>query len=315
MAARVQHVENPGISDGSGLRTVTFASTAVANNLLVAWANSDSTVALQTAGYTNAVTDINGNGCYVWYKVAAGTETTITFVTGTVAKPIACGIIEYSGLATASPLDTSVKAYATSAALVGPALSGTLTQTDLIVAFSNLKGLSADVPISGTWTASITNFATAWTGAQTAADCYTFVGDLLGTAPAGTFATQNSYTTPSSPTGADRESNYVAFKIASGQISAVAGTGTGAARAPTGTVSATMSRATGTGAANAATTNQSVIDNAAAAASTGTGAARAAGPSVSATAGWTRTVVTTFNLKDGTAFVLKTGETFSLKAS
>lgn len=310
-ATRVQHFESGGLSDGAGLISTLFPATATANNLIVAWANSDSTVALQTAGYTNVISDVNGNGCYVWYKVSAGSETSITFVTGTVSKPIVCGFIEYGGCATTSVVDTSTHAYAVGQSTTLSTLSATTTVEDLLVAFGNIKGLSNGLPTSPVWTNSITNFATKDSGGLTGADCYSMIGDLL-TVAAGAQSVTGSWSAGVS-TGNDRETNLVAFKIASGQIPTGSAAATGAGLAPGKTIATTMSRATGTGAAlNAAAnpTNAGAIG-----ASTGTGAAQAAGPSVFVTAGWTRTVVVPFTLKDGTGLLLKTGESFSLKAS
>jgi hypothetical protein len=51
-----------------------------AGNVLVAWANANITMTL--SGWTAGPSVVDGNGAYMWYKSAAGTETTITFSAG-----------------------------------------------------------------------------------------------------------------------------------------------------------------------------------------------------------------------------------------
>lgn len=307
--ARIQHAENAGTSDPTtGVFGLTFTA-AAANDLIVINGNSDSTIALSTSGYTNAVTDINGNGCYVWYKIATGGETSVTFVTGTVGKPIAVGMAEYSGIQTSTPLTATAKAYTLGNLTSAPLLtaSPTITLSSIVVAYANLKGLGNGVPTAATWTNTLTNFATSTTGGTGTADCWTSSADLL-TGSTGAFTTQASWT-PS--TGADIETCLVAFSLATGATPSGNAAGTGAALLPSFTISPTIGKASATGSAFTAAINPTASTIGFAA---GTGSAKSTSATVMVTPGWTRNVVSPLLLKDGTAFLLKNVTPLVLKA-
>jgi hypothetical protein len=68
-------------------------------NLLVCWANADSTVT-GPAGWTAGPSVVDGNAAYAWYKVADGTETTVTPGGFTAASPAHIIAAEYDGIVT-----------------------------------------------------------------------------------------------------------------------------------------------------------------------------------------------------------------------
>ncbi|MFN2592949.1 MAG: hypothetical protein ABR532_08985 [Candidatus Dormibacteria bacterium] len=98
-------VQKKGAQTGASSASldVTLDAPPTAGNLLVAAANSDATVATPT-GFTLAVSAVNQQGLYIWYRVVQGGDSaTVTFVPS-VSDSVAAGVLEYSGL-TASPLD------------------------------------------------------------------------------------------------------------------------------------------------------------------------------------------------------------------
>lgn len=108
--ARVQAASNN--STGTGTVSVTI-SAATANNLLVGVASVNETAAdkdINTpAGWTavsladiNATTKVRGR---MFFKVAAGGETSAAFASASGTSDMAAWIIEFSGTATASPED------------------------------------------------------------------------------------------------------------------------------------------------------------------------------------------------------------------
>jgi hypothetical protein len=67
-------------ADGNAGHVYTFPHAAVAGDLLIFGVNSDTTVSTPS-GYTLATSDVAHMGAYVFYKVAAGGETTVTLTT------------------------------------------------------------------------------------------------------------------------------------------------------------------------------------------------------------------------------------------
>lgn len=89
-------------TDGNAGHAFTFPGAASAGDLLVVGVNSDTTVTTPS-GYTAAQTDVGNQGCYVFYKVAAGGETAVTITTSG-DHETALSFLRYSG-ATATPGD------------------------------------------------------------------------------------------------------------------------------------------------------------------------------------------------------------------
>lgn len=113
--------------------TVTLPTSATAGNLLVVAANSGSTLT-GPAGYTLAVSAINAQALYIWYKVAAGGETAAV-VTPTVSPyALAAAILEYPGV-TGTPLDVTASATRTTPAATWDTgtTAGTAQNDELVV--------------------------------------------------------------------------------------------------------------------------------------------------------------------------------------
>jgi hypothetical protein len=106
-AAALDHSASAAINTGTASNVISFGWTAAAGNLLVCIVGGDDYVATPPTGYTQST------GCgqqtylghYLWWKVAAGGETGLTYVLGSAAT--SCWIAaEISGL-DASPYDIS----------------------------------------------------------------------------------------------------------------------------------------------------------------------------------------------------------------
>lgn len=184
-------------------------ATPTAGNLLVATANADATVTMTTAGFTAGPSVVDGNAAYVWWKIAAGTESSITFTPG-VSAPIAGTVCEYSGSA-ASPADAS-----NSSTIVGSSGNTTnaapvsTTQTgDLVIAVAALhSGINA--PSAPSWSDGFTNeLGPVSSGTGTSAHVHTFYGELVAGA-ADSYSTVCTWTTAFS----DRQHLIIAFKEA-----------------------------------------------------------------------------------------------------
>lgn len=181
-----------------------------AGNLIVAWANSDSTVTINNT-MTAGPSVVDSNAVYLWWKVATGTETAFTF-TPAASDTLAAGLFEYSGLA-AAPTDVQNAAPATtgSSGTTVPSLSVTATGAsgDLAIAVAGLhgNGAASSAPV---WTGGFTNRQTMAAG-TVGANAYvsTFVADFQNAAAA-------TITTSCSWTGAnvDRNEVMIAFKLA-----------------------------------------------------------------------------------------------------
>ena len=189
-------------------------ATPTTGNLLVASGNADATITMTTAGFTAGPSIVDGNGAYTWYKIAAGTESTITITPSSAADTVLT-VAEYSGVA-ASPLDASNSS--TIASTLGTSTSSaSVTSTasaDLILGFALLHAVNntAPLPTSPSWTNSFVNQLSATTGNTTGTSCVTFMGELLPAGAAGSYSTVASWTNQCF----DRQFVIIAFKAATG---------------------------------------------------------------------------------------------------
>src|SRR3982751_2078512 len=162
-------IANQSIGSGDGWVTPT------AGNLLVVTFNADVTATL--TGYTAGPSIVDNNAAYLWYKVAAGTETTVA-VTNTAANGVltAC---EYSGT-TASPFDVQNSSTLTTAGTTTTSTSVTTTAAnDLIVALAGLPAFTP-APATPSWTNSFVNQLSA-NNAASQQSCCTFYAELVAT--------------------------------------------------------------------------------------------------------------------------------------
>ena len=181
-------------------------ATPTAGNLLVATANSDATVTMTTSGFTAGPSVVDGNAAYLWWKIAAGTESTITFTPGSSA-PIAGTVCEYAGNA-AVPFDASnSNTINGSAGTVTVASNVVTTQAgDLIVAVAALHS-GGVVPSAPSWSNGFTNQLSPSSGTGTT-HAHTFYGDLMAAGAPTTYNTVCTWTSSCS----DRQHLIIAFK-------------------------------------------------------------------------------------------------------
>jgi hypothetical protein len=87
--------------------TVTFGWTATLNRLLIACLNLDNVISTIDAGWTQAANAANFTAAYIYYKIAAGTETSLTF-TMSGANPAQAVVFEYDNNLTSAVLDLAL---------------------------------------------------------------------------------------------------------------------------------------------------------------------------------------------------------------
>lgn len=210
--ARVQN-QSGGASAAS--LTVTLGATPTTGNLLVAWANSNATVTIGSAGWAAGPSVIDGNGAYLWWKVAGASEPSSVTFTPSVSDSTSAGLLEYSGN-TASPLDA-----ASSSTHSGSAVSSTTAVTVTATAAHELgiaAGLlhssspAATAPTAPTWTNGWSNIQSqgAVTGSYVV---YSFIGDNLDLGTAGSVSTAVSWSTN---TWLDAQELLMTFTAAAG---------------------------------------------------------------------------------------------------
>jgi hypothetical protein len=212
VAVLVQHAEN---ITSTGAASMAVGSTQgwaapTAGDLLVAWSVADCTMTL--AGWTAGPSVVDNNAAYMWYKVAAGTESTVTFGAGASASPITVGVLEYSGLQ-ATPFD--VQNFSGNQ-VGGTSATITLTTaaTDLVVAVAGTHSAS-DIS-APSWTGGFTNQVLANTGTASSVQVHAIVADLQQTA-AGAVSTTASWT----GAGNDVQALIMGFKLGGGAVAAL----------------------------------------------------------------------------------------------
>lgn len=113
--------------------TLTFGFTATAGNLLVIVATSSPNPMTTPSGYTLAVSKATVPNTYIWYKIAAGGETSAGMaVTGGSSYSIA-HVIEFSGVASSSPLDKTASGGGSSDSTAQSGTTSALAQADEVV--------------------------------------------------------------------------------------------------------------------------------------------------------------------------------------
>lgn len=184
-------------------------ATPTAGNLLVATGNADNTVTMTTAGFTAGPSVVDNNAAYSWYKVAAGTESTIT-ITPAASAATALTVCEYTGTA-ASPFDVSNSSTiaGSSGTTTTAAAVSTTAAGDLIVAAAALGDLRSGTPTGLTWSNSFVNQLNSGATGALATDVITFLAELVVGA-AGSYSTAASWTNAT----LQRQHLILAFKAA-----------------------------------------------------------------------------------------------------
>jgi len=182
---RVQQASDGG---NTATLTVTLGAGPTQGNLLVAWANSDSTVTIGGTGWSAGPSIIDGNGAYTWYKLAGPAEPgSVTFTPGGGADYIGAGLIEYSGAfaSAAASLDQSTSVAHTAAATftTGTASVTPTTWNDLVIAVACLHQYATATadPTAPAWTGGLANLQSQASTGFTGHSTYTFYADLTDT--------------------------------------------------------------------------------------------------------------------------------------
>lgn len=209
--AAVQRIAKASTAGTSTIDSGTGWATPTAGNLIVVTANSDATVTMTSSGYTAGPSVVDNNAVYAWYKVAAGTETSVVVTLGASTEIVhtAC---EYSGL-TASPFDVSntstipnTDGTSTTSVSVTTTVDG-----DLVIALAGLADFSGSGanPTSPSWTNSFTNQLTSVSTGALGVRCNSFYAELIA-GTAGAVSTSASWTN----SAFKRQELVLAFKAA-----------------------------------------------------------------------------------------------------
>jgi hypothetical protein len=216
-AVRVQSVTNQSLTTSIPLTSTQGWAAPTPGNLLVAWYGGDNTITAPT-GYTAGPSVVDNNAAYFYWKIAvAGDSAGLTITQGGATAGTA-GLIEYSGVVSASPQETqsgtpTYNATGAQAATIGPLSQvGTGTSGDLFVALGNAHAwASATAPTGPAWTGGFTNFATQASGTTNPQASVSFVADFQNAAA----ATPSTTLTWTNNAG-ERSGIIIAFKLAAG---------------------------------------------------------------------------------------------------
>lgn len=179
-------------------------ATPTSGNLIVVAHNGDNFATTPPTGFTQANTASNSQAGYLWYKISAGTESTIT-VTPNATGPFCIAALEFSGITSSSPLDKTASLARVTAA--SNQATGTTTATvqanELIVCWAGPHRWSSGTPASPSWASiALTNVITrVTTGSTTNQRSALFVG-WADVAATGTYASTCSWTTSTTDAGA-----------------------------------------------------------------------------------------------------------------
>lgn len=212
-ATRVQAIGNI-VTTGTSLTVGSGQGWAAptAGNLLVVVVNATFT-ATTPAGWTVGPSVVDDNAAYLWWRVAAGTETSVTVTQGGAAIA-SIALFEYSGLA-ASPFDVQNSAATTAVSgttTAAASITTTGTSGDLVfaVAALNRDAAGTTLPTGLTWSNSYSaalNHASS--GSNGTQDVSTWYAELQqGTA--GTTSTVATWTNAWSA----RQALIIGFKLA-----------------------------------------------------------------------------------------------------
>lgn len=190
---------------GTTSQVITYGATPTQNNLLICCTGSDATVSMSSSGWTLAVSAVNAQGEYMWYKLAGAAESSTVTVTPSSTAPTVSAIMEFSvtGGWNASPLDKTASATRTTSGNIQATgtTATTTTANDFVIGAINPHGFST-APTSPLWTNSYTNIITVagTTGASSNLRVALFVATLTLVAT-GTTSSNVSWTNSSNSAG------------------------------------------------------------------------------------------------------------------
>ena len=211
---------------GTGFASIGNLAVAVkpaAGNVIIAWANSDTTIAVSdNVGGTWAlgVSIIDGNGTYVWWRHATPTDasslTTVTF-TPTGSNENNAGYMELGGCVTSNAKDVTgsaqagAQAGATPAITSAPVTTGTDGDIALCVGFWHSTG-AAPATTGTTWTGGFTDIplSPGWDTDGGSHTTGTMISYLNTSGPTAV----NSVASWTNGNRGDRETEIITFKLA-----------------------------------------------------------------------------------------------------
>lgn len=176
---------------------VVLPGPATAGNLLVVCGSSDAPLTAPS-GMAVAAQAVNAQALYLWWRIAAGGETTFT-ATPSVSRPVALVAGEWSGIAAASPVDRTASATSAGSSTAGPVSAGTTAATtqpvELVLAATGPHTYpDSAAPTAPTWSAGFTGrAAAATTFATNTQNAACFLADLVVT-EVGAQSTATSWT-------------------------------------------------------------------------------------------------------------------------
>lgn len=149
--SRLTGQDNKGASTTASV-AVSYPGATTSGNLLIATAYNNNSSTPAISGWTGTTTGINSNTAHmgVFYKIADGTETSIT-ATATSATIMRLHLYEYTGNANPASLDVALTANGTTTGGTSWATSSITTTdaADLIFATVGLNGDSTSPSWSG----------------------------------------------------------------------------------------------------------------------------------------------------------------------
>jgi hypothetical protein len=230
-------------------------TTPTLGNLIVVAGSSDGLLSVSPP-MTAGPAIVDDNAVYLWWKIADGTESSIT-VTPSASTDTAIVAAEYSGVVTTSPVDAASTGSitGTSGTATNPAPISLTVAGDLVVAIAGLgrvAGTGDPFPTGLAWSNGFTSRVNANTGSTsgTFPRQYIDLGDLFP-GVVGSVSTVATWTNAMF----NRQHLIIAFKAGADATSAPAGaaTGTGTAEAPAPSAAANAPLASGAGSVPAAT--------------------------------------------------------------
>lgn len=186
-------------------------ATPTAGNYIVVVYNGTQTITALT-GYTAGPSVVDDNAAYVYWKVAAGTETSIS-VTQAGATAAIVTVFEVAGLAAFDLFNSAANTRVSGTTTTAASITTTGTSGDWVLAVGALcrDTTGTTFPTGLAWTNSYTTFNTQQTAVSGggAADCYTSYAEL-DQATAGATSTAASWTNA----WFARQHLIIAFKLA-----------------------------------------------------------------------------------------------------
>lgn len=172
--------------------TATFPTSTTSGSLLVAYVNSGGTTGggSTMTGWTQAISSTNSGSGFIYYKIADGTETSVTY-SQTTSRVLTIGIVEYTGFSGTPTLDVT---DSNSSGVSVSSLSTTATTGPTNTAQPALAlGFAAGTSNLAAWVSATNSFIPDYTTGNGGNYLHSVVKELTTTA---TVETTITWTTP-----------------------------------------------------------------------------------------------------------------------